>query len=195
MIVYALDTNVIIPRILHPRDHAKPNLLMTMLSMQRRGLIRVAVPKTTQAEVYAVLRAGRYPIRNKENKKVFIPFKHEIIMKLVRRYPEIFDEGFMDSLGGIHFPTEDDAYKPVLFDIIKKVSKMSIKQSKEYLENKHVDLSRCKDEYDYHIMVSAIQVSSTYVVTENQKDFPKTIPGCKIINPKQLFDTFPDNHI
>lgn len=60
MVVIALDTNFVTPRILHggKRSNKEINLLDRLLFLQSKEKIEISFPKTTQAEVYAILRAG-----------------------------------------------------------------------------------------------------------------------------------------
>lgn len=52
---------------------------------------------------------------------------------------------------------------------------MDIDQQIEFLKNKNIDVSKCKDQYDYFIMVTSIKDGADYLVTNNPDDFPNPL--------------------
>jgi hypothetical protein len=66
MVVIALDTNFVAPKILHGGErNPEVNLLDRMLFLQSKEKIKISLHHATQAEIYAILRVGRMPIRVK----------------------------------------------------------------------------------------------------------------------------------
>ncbi|WP_134704928.1 hypothetical protein [Ammoniphilus sp. YIM 78166] len=185
MIIFSLDTNFVIPRIMHEgKRNTQFNQLDYMLLLEKKGLIKICLPDSTQAEIYAVLRAGRYPIKS-NGKKIFYPFPHEQIMRRVRRYSEIFDMKFLESFKEIDFK-EGVGYKEVLFRNMKYILGMDIHQSIEWIENRGIDVENYKDDYDFHIMVATLQCNADYLVTNNIDDFPNPLGKCEVITSKEL---------
>lgn len=194
MIVIALDTNFVAPRILHggKRKEQDINLLDRLVFLQSKDKIEISFPKTTQAEVYAILRAGRMRVRSKKNnKREPVKFPHHIIMRFVHRYKELFDVEFMDSLKDVPGIDDEKTYKESLFREIEFHLKMKINQQLEYVKNKGIDISNCKDPYDYYIMVSTLQDSADYLVTNNPDDFPNPLGNCKVITDKEVYSILP----
>lgn len=191
MVVIALDTNFVAPRVIHGgRRNSEANLLDRMLFLQSKGYLRVALHKTTQAEIYAILRVGRIKMRGPDGKRIEKKFPHHIIMHFVNRYGDLFDVEFMNSLDSVGF--EDlDGYKDLLFTEIKYHLGMSMDQSMQYLRNKGIALDTAKDPYDYHIMVSALMDRADYLVTTNIGDFPNPLSFCRVITEKELVSVLP----
>lgn len=145
MIIFSLDTNFVIPRIIHNRNTEMVNLLDTMILLQNKELLNICLPRSTQAEIYATLRAGRYPIKI-QGKKVYKPFPHHFIMKHVYAYKEIFEPDFLEGFKTTDFFTDKEGrYKNVLFENMKYILGMSIEQSKEYISNKGIIIEKCND--------------------------------------------------
>ena len=194
MVVIALDTNFVTPRILHggKRSNQEINLLDRLLFLETKGKIKISFPKTTQAEVYAILRAGRMKFKSKRTgKKEHKKLSHSTIMTFVHRYKGLFDVEFMDSLSKVSGLDNTETYKEALFTEIKYHLNMGIEQQAEYLENRNIDMNGCKDPYDYYIMVSSVQDSADYLVTNNPKDFPNPLGECRVISDKELYDVLP----
>ena len=193
MIIIALDTNFVAPRILRGGKRLPEiNLLDRLLFLQTKGKINLSFPKTTQAELYAILRAGRMKFKSpstgkKEHKKL----PHHVIMKFVHCYKELFDVKFMDSLDKVLGLDDKETYKNALFTEIEYHLAMSIKQQTEYLQNRGVSFAGCNDPYDYYIMVSSIKDSADYLVTNNPDDFPNPLGNCLVITEKQLYGVLP----
>ncbi|MCP8970462.1 hypothetical protein [Ectobacillus ponti] len=191
MVVIALDTNFVAPRVIHGGGrNSEANLLDRMLFLQLKGYLRIALHKTTQAEVYAILRVGRIKMRGPDGKRVAKKFPHHIIMHFVNRYHDLFDVAFMDSLNRVGFD-DPDTYKELLFTEIKYHLGMSIQQSVEYLQNKGIALDYARDPYDYQIMVSALMDRADYLVTTNISDFPNPLSFCRVVTEKELADVLP----
>ena len=193
MITVALDTNIVAPKMLRGGKRMPDiNFLDRMLFLQSKGKIKISFPKTTQAEVYAILRAGRMKFKStstgkKEHKKL----PHHMIMKFVHRYKDLFDVKFMESLENVPGLEDTETYKKSLFNEIKYHLDMSIDQQKEYLENKGISLGGYKDQYDYYIMVSSIQDDADYLVTNNPNDFPNPLGNVQVITDKELGNVLP----
>ena len=150
-----IDTNFILPRMFHKREGAyeTPNQLDRMLFLQDQGKLEVVVPDSVQAEIYAVLRAGRYPVRMKNGAKFHRAFPHHAIMKLAYNYREVFNLGFLDGFARIDFGIGAE-YKKILFEKMKYILGMDIEQSREFIYNKTRDTGmRLSDPYDFHVMV------------------------------------------
>lgn len=191
MIVVALDTNFVLPRVFHNSRNPEINVLDRMLFLEAKGMLKISFDKTTQAELYAILKVGRVKIRNpisdkKEKKK----FPHHVIMQFVHRYKDLFDVEFMESLNKVDFG-EEEKYKDNLFTEVKYALNMSIGQTKEYLENKGIDLSSCNDQYDFYVMATVLQDSADYLVTQNIKDFPNPIGKCIVVDSKGISEHLP----
>ena len=190
MITISLDTNFVIPRMLYKKDKTRYNLLDTMILLQKRGLVKICLPEATQAEIYAVLRAGRYPIKV-NGKKEHCPFPHHIILKLADQFSEIFNIEFLEKFKTTNFGL-GDAYKTVLFDNMRFILGMNIEQSKQFVLNRGIHLEKCSDKYDYHIMVSVFKCNADYLVTLNTRDFPTFLGKCEIINTEKLLTVLPN---
>lgn len=190
MKVFALDTNFVVPRILHGGKRKETNLLDVLLWLQTTGKLKVSFHRATQAETYAILRAGRLAFRNQDGRKEKRKFSHHQIMQLAYNYRDLFDVNFLLSLEKIGLDDESK-YKELLFTEVKYVIGMDIKQSREYIENKKIPLDNCKDPYDYHIMVTAIKDNADFLVTSNLQDFPNPLGNCQVISEKELQNVLP----
>ncbi|MFZ3590106.1 hypothetical protein ACOI1C_12690 [Bacillus sp. DJP31] len=187
MIVIALDTNFVVPHVFHgkTRNH-ELNILDRMLFLQSKGLIKVLLHRTTQAEIYAILKAGRFKIRSRsEGKRVKKKIPHHVIMNFVHIYSDLFDVNFMKTLRNVDL-SDEDTYKDNLFIEVKYHLGMGIDQSKEYLRNKGIIIDNCNNLYDFHIMVTAIQDNADILVTANVHDFPDPLGKCRIVSPQNL---------
>lgn len=138
MTIIALDTNFVAPKILRGSKRLPEiNLLDRLLFLQSKGKIQISFPVTTQAEVYAILRAGRMKFKSQSTgKKEYKKLPHHLIMKLIHRYKDLFDVNFIESLDKVPGLKNAETYKNALFTEIKYHLRMGIEQQVEYLEKK-----------------------------------------------------------
>lgn len=91
----------------------------------------------------------------------------------------------MNGYKNIDFPP--DNYKEVLFENIRLELNMTIQQSKEFIENKTgQSIDHLKDEYDYHVMASALKCNADFLISENTGDLLNPLGKCQIITIKEL---------